>query len=197
MVFPVVTYGCESWTIKKAEHKRIDTFELWCQRRLESPLDKEIKLVNLKGNQPWILIGRTDAESETSIFSSPDGNSWLVRKDPDAGKDWRQKVKRASEDEMAVWHHQCNRHELGQTPGDGEGQGGLVCCSPWGCEESYMTEWLSNNKCICLHTYSLKKEENSAIYDKWMDLESIRFREISQMEKKEMYYMIPIIYKSK
>ena len=65
MVFPVVMYGCESWTIKKAEHWRIDAFELWCWRRLESPMDsKEIKSVNSKGNQPWIFIGRTDAEAE-------------------------------------------------------------------------------------------------------------------------------------
>ena len=125
-------------------------------KTLENPLDsKEIKLVNLKGNQPWILIGRTDAESETSIFWSSDGNSWLIGKDPDAGKDWRQKVKRASENEMAGWHHQCNRHELGQTPGDGEGHGGLVCYSPWGCEESDTTGWLNNNKCVRIHTHSL------------------------------------------
>ena len=163
------------------------------EKTLESPLDKQIKLVNLKGNQLWILIGRTDAESETSIFWSPDGNG----KYPDAGKGWRQKVKRASEDEMAGWHHQCNRHELGQTPGDGEGQEGLVCCSPWGCKELNRTGWLNNNKCICLYTYNLKKEENCAIYDRWMELESIRLREISQKENKEIYYMIPIICESK
>ena len=89
MVFPVVTYRCESWTIKKAEHQRIDGFELWCWRRLfESPLDcKEIKPVNPKGNQSWVFIGRTDAEAETPILWSPDVKRQLIRKDPDAGKD--------------------------------------------------------------------------------------------------------------
>ena len=100
----------------------------------ESPLDcKEIKPFNLKGNQPWILIGRTDAE--TPVFSSSDVNSWLIGKVPDAGKDWGQKENRVSEDEMAEWHHRCNGHELRQTLWDGEGQGSLGCCSPWGCKE--------------------------------------------------------------
>ena len=129
MVFPVVMC-CESWTVKK--HRGTDAFQL-LEKTLESPLDgKEIKSVNLKGNQPWILIGRTDAEVETPIFWSSDANSWLIRKVPDAGKDWGQKKKRASEDEMAGWHHWCNGNKPGQTLGDGEGQRGLVCCSPWG-----------------------------------------------------------------
>ena len=101
----------------------------------ENNLDKkEIKSVNLKGNQPWKLFGRTDAEVETPVFWSSDVNSWLIGKVPDAGKDWRQKDKRVSEDEMAGWHYWCNEHELGQTPGDDEGQGGLACCSPCGCK---------------------------------------------------------------
>ena len=87
----------------------------------ESPLDsKDIKLVNLKGNQPLILIGRTGAEVEISIFWSSDVDSWLIGKFPDAGKDWEQKEKRVSEDEMAEWHHQCYGHELGQTSRDSE-----------------------------------------------------------------------------
>ena len=94
MVFPVVTYGCKSWTIKKAKSQRIDAFKLWCWRRLLSPLDsKEIKPVNLKGNQPWILIQRTDTETEAPTFCSPDVNSWLSCKVPDAWKDWRQEKK--------------------------------------------------------------------------------------------------------
>ena len=98
----------------------------WClwtvvlQKTPESPLDSKIKPVDLKANQSWILVGRTDAE--TPIFWSPDVNSWLIGKVPDARKDWGQKKQRASEDEMARWHHQCNGHELGQTSGDGEGQ---------------------------------------------------------------------------
>ena len=93
-------YGCESWTVKKAEHRRIDAFELWCWRRLlRVPLDcKEIKPVNLKGNQPWIFIGRTDAEAEAKILWPPDANSQFIGKDPDAGKDWEQEEKGATED---------------------------------------------------------------------------------------------------
>ena len=90
MVFSRVRYGCESWTIKKAEHWRIDAFELWCWRRLESPLDcKEIQPVHPKGNQSWVFIGRTDVEAETPILWPPDVKSWLIWKDPDAWKDWR------------------------------------------------------------------------------------------------------------
>ena len=105
----------------------------------ESPLDsKEIKPVNLKGSQFWILIGSTDAEVEAQVFWSPDANSWLIGKVPDARKDWGQE-KWASEDEMGGWHHQLNGHELGQTSGDYEQQGGLVCSSPCGHKDSDTT----------------------------------------------------------
>ena len=140
MVFPVVMYGCGSWTIKKAECQRIDAFKLWCWRRLlKVPWTQEIKSVNLKGDQPWIFIGRTDAEVEVPVFWPSDVKRWLIGKVPDAGKDQRQEEKKASEDETAGWHHWCNERELGQTPGDSEGQGGLVCHSPWDCKESDMT----------------------------------------------------------
>ena len=100
------------------------------EKTLESPLDsKEIKPVSLKGNQPWILTGKTDAEAETPVFWSCEANSRLIGKVPEVGKDWGQE-KGASKDEMGGWHHPCNRHELGQTLGDGEGQGGLASCSP-------------------------------------------------------------------
>ena len=113
MVFPVVIYGCESWTIKKAERRRIDVFELWCWKRLLRVLDsKEIQPVNPKGNQSWIFIGRTDAEAETLILWPPDAKNWLTGKDRDAGKDWRQEEKRMTEDEMVGWHHQFNGHEF-------------------------------------------------------------------------------------
>ena len=112
----------------------------------ESPLDsKEIKPVHLKGNQPWILIARTDAEAEVPVFWSSDTNSWLIGKVPDARKDWGQKEKRVSEDEVAGWHHQCNGHEPWQIWGDFEGQGRLVCCSPWGHKELDTAGWLKNN----------------------------------------------------
>ena len=86
--FPVVMYGCESWTIKKAE-------------QISFP----------KGNQSWIFIGRTDAEAETPILWPPDAKNWLIWKDPDAGKDWRQEEKRMTDDEMVGWHHRLNGHE--------------------------------------------------------------------------------------
>ena len=109
----------------------------------ESLLDsKEIKPVNLNENQPWIITGRTGAEAKAPVFWSSDGNR-LIGKVPDAGKDWGQKEKKASEDEMAGWHLRCNEHTLGQASGDGEGQGDLVCCSPWGRKESDTTERLN------------------------------------------------------
>ena len=95
MVFPMVMYGCESWTVKKAERQRIDAFELWCWKKtLESPLDcKEIQPVHPKENPPWIFIGRTDAKAETAILWPPDVKSWLIWKNPDVGKDWGQEEK--------------------------------------------------------------------------------------------------------
>ena len=127
----------------------------WClqtvvlEKTPENSLDsKELKPVNLKGNQPWILIGRTDAEAGALVFRSSDMNSQLTGKPPDARKDWGQKKKRVSEDEMAGWHHQCNGHELGKTSGDGEGQGGLACCSPLGCKELDMPGRLNNSSII-------------------------------------------------
>ena len=96
MVFPVVMHGRESWTLKKAECWRIDAFELWCWRRLLR-VSWTVRRSNPKGNQPWIFIGRTDAEAETPILWLPDAKSWLIWKDPDAGKDWRQEEKGTTE----------------------------------------------------------------------------------------------------
>ena len=121
----------------------------WCfwtvvlEKTLESPLDfKEIQPANTKGNQSWMFIGRTDAEAETPILWPPDEKSWLIRKDADAGKDWRQE-KGMTEDEMVGWHHQLDGHEFEQALGSGDGQGGMVCCSPWGHKKSDMTEQLN------------------------------------------------------
>ena len=137
MVFPVVMYVYESWTIKKAEKWRIDALELWCWRRLDSLLDsKEIKLVHPKGDQSWMF---TDAEAEAPIFWPPDEKSWLTGKDPDAGKDWGQK-EGATKDEMVGRHYWLNGHESEQAPGDSEGQGSLACCSPWGHKKSDRTQ---------------------------------------------------------
>ena len=118
----------------------------WLQKTLESPLDcKEIKPVHPKGNQPWIFIGKTDAEAEAPVLWPPDAKNWLLGKDPDAGKDWRQEKKATTEDEMVGWHHQVNGHEFEQALGGGDGQGSLACCSPWCCKELDMIEWMNWN----------------------------------------------------
>ena len=140
-------YRCESWTIKKAECQRIDVLTVVLEKTLESPLDyKEIKPVNLKENQPWIFIGRTDPEAEAPILQPHNAKHQLTGKDSDAGKDWGQEEKGVTEDEMVRWHHQLNGRVFEQSPGDSERQGSLVCCIPWGCEESDMTEQLNNNR---------------------------------------------------
>ena len=139
MVFPVVMYGRESWTIKKAEHRRIDAFELWYWKRF---LDlKEIKPVNHKGTQSWIFIGKTDAEAEAPKLWAPDAKNWVIGKDFDAGKDWRQE-KEMTEDEMVGWHHWLNGHEFEQALGIGDGQGSLECCSPWVAKsQTWLNDW--------------------------------------------------------
>ena len=137
LVFPVVMYGCESCTYKESWAPKN-----WCfwtvllEKTLESPLDcKEIHSVHPKGNQSWIFTGKTDAEAESPIFWPPDAMSWLIGKDPDAGKDWGQEEKGTTEDEMVGWHHRLNGHESDQILGDNEGQS----CSPWSCKELDMT----------------------------------------------------------
>ena len=101
---------------------------------------QEIKPFSPKGNQPWIFTGRTEAE--TPILWPLDAKSWLTGKDPDAGKDWGQEEKEETEDEMVGWHHWLNGHEFEQTPGDGEGQGSLACCSPWVAERrTRLSDW--------------------------------------------------------
>ena len=122
----------------------------WCfwivvlEKTLESPVDcKEIQPVHPKGHQSWVFIGRTDFEVATPIPWPPYEKSWLIWKDPDAGKHWGQEEKGTTEDEMAGWHHRLNGREFELTPGVGDGQGGLVCCSSWGCKESDTTEQLN------------------------------------------------------
>ena len=132
------------------DHKKGCAPKKWCfrtvvlEKTLESLLDcKEIKPVNPKGNQPWIFIGRTEAEAP--ILWPPNGKSWLTGKAPDEGKDWGQKEKGVTEDETVGWHHQLDRHEFEQAPRDGEGQGSLECYSPWGCKELAMTYWVNDS----------------------------------------------------
>ena len=142
VVFPVVMYGCESWTIKKAECWRIDAFELRCWRRfLRVPWTaKGLNQSILKEISSEYSLG---AKAEASILWPPDAKNWFTRKDPDAGKDCRQEEKGTTEDEMVGWHHRLNGHEFKQAPGVGDGQGKLECFSPWGCKEPNTTEWLS------------------------------------------------------
>ena len=140
------------WELDCKECRAPNHWCLWTvvlEKIPKCPLDsKEIKPVNVKENQPWIFIGRTDAE--WTILWSPDVNSQLIGKDCDGRKDWKQK-KRVAENEMVEWHHQCNGHELEQTLGNGEGQGGLACCSPWGHEELGTTARLHNTTTIHHH----------------------------------------------
>ena len=122
----------------------------WCfwtvvlEKTLEHSLDcKEIQPVHPKGDESWKFIGRTDAETETPILWPPDAKNWLIWKDPIAGKDWRWEEKGMTENEMIGWHHWLNGHEFEQALGVGDGQGGLACCSPWGCKELDTTERLN------------------------------------------------------
>ena len=139
--------------------RRIDAFELWCWRSL-----LRVPWTARRSNQSIlkeISPGRNDAKAETPVLWPPHAKSWLIGKDPDAGRDWGQEEKGMTEDEMAGWHHWLDGCESEWTPGVGDGQGGLACCDSWGCKESDMTEWLNwlNDwgKCImtCIHHYSI------------------------------------------
>ena len=140
------------------------------EKTLESPLDcKEIQPANPKGNQSWIFIGRTAAEVEAPILWPPDLKSWLIGKDPDAGKDGRQKEMGAVENGMVGWHLQISGDEFEQALGVGDGQGSLACYSPWGCKESDMTERLNNNTthlCLC----GQRGREDVDKWKWWMDI---------------------------
>ena len=139
---------CESWTIRKLSVEELMLLNLDVEDTWES--------LGLQGNPTspsWrksvlILIGRTDAEAETLILWPPDVKNWLTVKDPDAGKDWRLEEKGTTEDEMVGWHHWIDRHEFEQALGVGEGQGSLLCCSPWGQKESDTTELLNWNESV-------------------------------------------------
>ena len=144
MVFPVAMYGCESWTIKKAERWRIDAFELWCWRRL-----LRVPWTARRSNQS--ILKEISPEysleglmmTEAPILRPPDVKTWFTEKDPDAGKDWRQEEKRTTEDDMVGCHHRLGGHKLEQAPGGGDAQGSLACCSPRGHKESDTTERLN------------------------------------------------------
>ena len=146
VVFPVVMNGCESWTIKKAECQRIDTFYVGLEKTLQSLLDrKEIKPVSPRGNQPWVCIRRTDAEVEAPILWPPDAKSQLTGKDSDAGKDWRQKKNRATADEIVDGISNSTDMSLSKLQ-EMVKEGSLSCCNPYGRKESDMTSQLNNKQ---------------------------------------------------
>ena len=149
MVFPVVMYGCESWSIKKAERWRIDAFELGCWRRL-----LRVPWTGKRSN--WLILKEISPEYSLEGLMLklklwlPDLKNWLIGKDPDAGKDWGQEEKGMTKDEMVGWHHRFDGHEFEQALGGDDGQGSLVCCSPWDCRvrHDWVTElnWTSLQK---------------------------------------------------
>ena len=146
-----LTLGNNKW---ESDYKESWVPKNWCfltvvlKKTLESPLDyKKIQPVYPKGDQSWIFIGKTDAEAEVPVLWPPDGKSWLIWKDPNAGKDWGQEEKGTTEDAMVGWHHRLDGHEFEQASGVGDGQGSLVCCSPWGTKTR---TWLSVIKHIHL-----------------------------------------------
>ena len=145
MVFPVLMYECETWTIKKAECQRIDAFELWCWRRLlRVPWTaKRSNQSILKEISAGCSLEGLMLKLKLPILWPPDAKSWLIWKDPDAGKDWGQEEKGMTEDEIVGWHHQLDGHGFGWTPGVGVGQGGLACCSSRGRKGSNTTERLN------------------------------------------------------
>ena len=164
----------ESWALKN-----------WCfwtvvlEKTLESPLDcKEIQPVHPKGNQSWTFIGRTDAKAEAPILWPPDVKNWLIGKDPDAGKDWKQEEKGTIKDEMIGWHHWFDGHEFEKALSIGDGQGSLACCSPWGHKESDTNDWTKlNNKTneppILNHLHSWKALQLLLLKE---DLRNLAFR---------------------
>ena len=144
LVFPVVMYGCESWTKKKAESQRIDAFELWLWRRLlrvPRTARRSSKSI-LKETSPEYSLEGLMLKLKLQYFGH------LMERTDSFERPWfwerlRQEEKGTTEDEMIGWHHRLNRHELEQALGVGDGQGSLACCNPWGCKESDMTEWLN------------------------------------------------------
>jgi len=144
MVFPVVMYGCESWTVKKAERRRIDAFELWCWRRLRRVpwTARRSNQCILKEISPGISLEGMMLKLKLQYFGHLMQRVDSLEKTLMLGGDWGQEEKGTTEDEMAGWHHGLNGCESEWTPGVGDGQGGLVCCDSWGHKESDTTEWL-------------------------------------------------------
>ena len=135
-------YGYESWTIKKAQHQRVDALELWCWKLLRVPWTaRRLNQSILKEISPEYSLEGLMLKLK---LQPPDVKNWLIGKDPDARKDWRQEEKGTTEDQMVGWHHQLDGHEFEQAPSVGDEQGGLVCCSPWGHKVSDTAERLNS-----------------------------------------------------
>ena len=153
MVFPVVMYGCESWTKKKKECRRTDAFELWCWGRVLRVLwtakwsnQSVLKEISLEYSLEGLMLKRK-LQYFGHLIQRTDSLEKIL---PNTGKDWRQEEKGITEDEMVGWHHQLNGYEFEQTLGDSEEQGSLACCSPWGLKESDTSEPLNNNNKTCI-----------------------------------------------
>ena len=158
MVFPIVMYGCESWTIKKTVLKNWCFWTVVLEKTLESSLDfKETQPVHPKGNQSWIFIGRTGAKAEPPILWPPAVKNWLIGKDPDAGKNWRQEETGMTVDEMVGWHHWLNGHEFEQAPGFSDGQGSLASHSAETWNFYLLSEW-TTQFWICWNCYLLTQQ---------------------------------------
>ena len=181
MFFPVIVYGCENWTVKKAESQKN-----WCfwtmvlEKILESPLDcKEVQLVHPKRDQSWVFIGRTDAKAETLILWPPHVKSWLIGKYPNAGRDWGQEEKGMTEDKMVGWHHRLDGHEFKWTPGVGDG--GLACCNSWdrrvGHDWATELNWTDWRPTSALFFINMKLTDISSTY------EHLHFDSLTQQEK--------------
>ena len=160
MVFPVVMYRCESWTIKKAEHQRINAFELWCWRRLlKVPWTARISNPSIPRKSVLNIHWKDWHWCWNSSTWLPDVKNWLIEKDSDTRKDWRWEEKGTTEDEMVGWPPRLNGHEFEQASGVGDGQGSLACCRPWDCKESDMTEqqpnWRSEFSQVHVYIFSI------------------------------------------
>ena len=169
MVFPVVRYGYESWTVKKAEHRRIDAFELWCWRKvLRVPWTARRSNQSILRSALGFLLKKW-FKAETPVLWPSHAKNWFIGKDFDAGRNWGQEEKGTTEDEMAGWHHCLDGRESVWTPCIGDGQGGLVCCNSWGCKESDTTEWLN-----------------------WTELKEEKARKIREMNEEERFALLSI-----
>ena len=191
------------WELDHIERWAPKNWSFWTvmlEKTLESPLDcKQIQPVHPNGNQSWLFIERADVEAEIPILCQPEKN-WLIGKDPDAGRDWGQEEKGMTEDEMVGWHHWLNGHGLGWTPGVGDGQGGLVCCSPWGHKWLDMTEQLNWTDWVAmvvqsrtLSTFPLLQEETSQTFKFIRSAPAFTWPEGRQCDGSFLMFILPLL----